>query len=62
MMFENELDLRTAGAVLAHSQVSQTARYSRVPADRKAVAAERIDQALCGHLRERLAQNTAASP
>jgi integrase len=48
MMLENELDLRTAGAVLGHSQVSQTARYSHVLADRKAVAAERIEQALFG--------------
>ena len=44
MMLENELDLRTAGAVLGHSQVSQTARYSHVLADRKAVAAERIER------------------
>jgi site-specific recombinase XerD len=48
MMLENELDLRTAGAVLGHSQASQTARYSHVLADRKAVAAERIEQALFG--------------
>ena len=48
MMLENELDLRTAGAVLGHSQVSQTARYSHVLADRKAVAAERIEHAPFG--------------
>jgi len=43
MMLENELDLRTAGAVLGHSQVSHTARYSHVLADRKLVAADRIE-------------------
>ncbi len=48
MMLENELDLRTAGAVLGHSQVSQTARYSHVLADRKAVVAERIEHAPFG--------------
>ncbi|MGH9107290.1 MAG: tyrosine-type recombinase/integrase [Acidimicrobiales bacterium] len=46
MMLENELDLRTAGAVLGHSQVSHTARYSHVLADRKLVAADRIEKAL----------------
>lgn len=46
MMLENELDLRTAGAVLGHSQVSHTARYRHVLADRKLVAADRIEKAL----------------
>jgi integrase len=48
MMLENELDLRTAGAVLGPSQVSQTALYSHVLAYRKAVAAERIEKAFFG--------------
>lgn len=49
MMLANDLDLRTAGALLGHSQVALTARYSHVLADRKTVAAARIEAALFGH-------------
>jgi integrase len=46
MMLANDLDLRTAGQVLGHSQVALTARYSHVLADRKSVAAARIEDAI----------------
>lgn len=47
-MLTSDLDLRTAGAVLGHNQIAQTARYSHVVADRKSVAATRIEGALFG--------------
>ncbi|HWG73520.1 MAG TPA: site-specific integrase [Acidimicrobiales bacterium] len=47
-MLANDVDIRTAGAVLGHSQIAQTARYSHVLADRKSVAAARIEGALFG--------------
>jgi integrase len=37
-----DVDLATAGAVLGHSRVEMTARYTHVVADRKRVAAERM--------------------
>jgi hypothetical protein len=37
-----DVDLATAGAVLGHSRVEMTARYTHVVSDRKRVAAERI--------------------
>lgn len=49
MMLDSDLDLRTAGQVLGHSQVAQTARYSHVLADRKSVAAARIEASMFGH-------------
>jgi integrase len=49
MMLDSDLDLRTAGQVLGHSQVAQTARYSHVLADRKSVAAARIEATMFGH-------------
>jgi integrase len=52
MMLAEDLDLRTAGQVLGHSQLALTARYSHVLADRKSVAAARIDQALFRPKRE----------
>lgn len=48
MMLASDLDLRTAGQVLGHSQLALTARYSHILADRRSVAAARIDQALFG--------------
>jgi len=48
MMLESELDLRTAGSLLGHSQLALTARYSHILADRRSVAAGRIEQALFG--------------
>jgi integrase len=41
MMLASDLDLRTAGQVLGHSQVALTARYPHVLADRRSVAAAR---------------------
>ena len=52
MMLASDLDLKTAGQVLGHSQVALTARYSHILADRKSVAADRIDQALFGAQRK----------
>jgi integrase len=46
MMLASDLDLRTAGQVLGHSQVAQTARYSHILADRRSVAAARIEGTL----------------
>lgn len=46
MMLASDPDLRTAGQLLGHSQVALTARYSHVLADRRSVAAARIDEAL----------------
>jgi hypothetical protein len=45
---DSDLDLRTAGQVLGHSQLALTARYSHILADRKLVAATRVDEALFG--------------
>lgn len=53
LMLENDLDLRTAGVILGHSQIALTARYSHVVADRQAVAAGRIEEALFGARRRR---------
>jgi integrase len=44
--FESDLDLKTVGQLLGHSQLAHTGRYIHVLADRKSVAAHRIDQAL----------------
>lgn len=52
MMLASDLDLRTAGQVLGHSQVALTARYSHVLADRRSVAAARIEQTLFGSARK----------
>jgi integrase len=46
MVLESDLDLRTAGSLLGHSKVALTARYSHILADRRSVAAGRIEQAL----------------
>ena len=46
MMLDNDLDLKTVGQLLGHSQLAHTGRYTHVLADRKSVAAQRIDQAL----------------
>jgi integrase len=48
MMLAGDLDLRTAGAVPGHSQIALTARYSHIPADRRSVAASRIERTLLG--------------
>lgn len=48
MMLDSDVDLKTAGHLLGHSRVAQTERYQHVLADRKSVAAARIDQALFG--------------
>jgi integrase len=48
MMLASDLDLRTAGQVLGHSQLALTARCSHVLADRRSVAAAPIDQARVG--------------
>jgi len=50
MMLASDLDLRTAGQVLGHSQVALTARYSHILADRRSVAAARIESALFGRV------------
>ncbi len=52
MMLASDLDLRTAGQVLGHSQVALTARYSHILADRRSVAATRIEATLFGEKRE----------
>ena len=49
MMLASDLDLRTAGAVLGHSQIALTARYSHILADRRSVAASRIERTLFGN-------------
>jgi hypothetical protein len=54
MMLASDLDLRTAGQVLGHSQVAPTARYSHVLADRQSVAAARIEGGLFGARRQGL--------
>jgi hypothetical protein len=41
-----DVDLATAGAVLGHSRVEMTARYTHVLADRKRVAADRMSEVL----------------
>ena len=46
MMLDNDLDLKAVGQLLGHSQLAHTSRYTHVLADRKSVAAQRIDQAL----------------
>jgi integrase len=51
MMLDSDVDLKTAGHLLGHSRVAQTERYQHVLADRKSVAAARIDQALFGQRR-----------
>jgi len=38
MMLESDLDLKTVGQVLGHSQVALTARYSHILEDRRSVA------------------------
>ena len=48
MMLASDLDLRTAGAVLGHSQIALTARNSHILADRRSVAASRIERTLFG--------------
>ena len=53
MMLDSDLDLKTVGQVLGHSQVAHTAKYSHILADRKSVAATRIDQTLFGPRRQR---------
>jgi site-specific recombinase XerD len=47
-MLDSDVDLKTAGHMLGHSRVAQTERYQHVLADRKSVAAARIDKALFG--------------
>jgi integrase len=51
MMLDNDLDPKTAGQVLGHSQIVLTARYQHVLADRKSVAAGRIEAAVFGKRR-----------
>lgn len=46
-----DVDLPTAGALLGHSRVEMTARYSHVLADRKRVAADRMQRTLFGRAR-----------
>lgn len=48
MMLASDFDLRTAGQMLGHSQVTLTARYSHILADRRSVVAARIEAALFG--------------
>ena len=48
MMLASDLDLRTAGQLLGHSQVALTARYSQVLADRRSGAAARIEETMFG--------------
>ena len=38
MMLDNDLDLKTVGQLLGHSQLAHTGRYTHVLADRKSVA------------------------
>ena len=51
LMLDNDLDLKTAGQVLGHSQLVLTACYQHVLADRKSVAAGRIEAAVFGKRR-----------
>jgi site-specific recombinase XerD len=48
MLLAADVDLRTAGQVLGHSQVAQTAQYSHVMADRKSIVAARIEATMFG--------------
>ncbi len=43
-----DVDLATAGAMLGHSRVDMTRRYTHVLADRKRVAADRMSDVLFG--------------
>jgi site-specific recombinase XerD len=52
MMLASDLDLRTAGQVLGHSQIALTARYSHVLADRRSIAAARIEESMFGQGRD----------
>jgi CO/xanthine dehydrogenase Mo-binding subunit len=45
---DSNLDPRTAGHILGHSQIAFTARYSHVRAHRRSVAAGRIESTLYG--------------
>jgi hypothetical protein len=53
MMLDSDLDLKTVGQLLEHSQVAHPAKYSHILADRKSVAVTRIDQTLFGPRRQR---------
>jgi hypothetical protein len=53
MMLDSDLDLKTAGQVLGHSQLALTARYQHVLAERKSVAASRIEAAMFGRRKSR---------
>jgi integrase len=50
---DSDLDLKTAGQVLGHSQLALTARYQHVLAERKSVAASRIEAAMFGRRKGR---------
>jgi site-specific recombinase XerD len=53
MLLAADVDLRTAGQVLGHSQVAQTAQYSHVMADRKSIVAARIEATMFGRRQNR---------
>jgi integrase len=53
MMLDSDLDLKTAGQLLGHSQLALTARHQHVLAERKSVAASRIEAAMFGRRKGR---------
>jgi integrase len=48
LLLEAEVDLKSAGQILGHSAVSQTAAYTHVLADRKAAAARAVEAHVFG--------------
>ena len=49
LLLEAEVDLKSAGQVLGHTTVAQTAAYTHVLADRRAAAARAVEAHVFGH-------------
>ena len=48
LLLEAEVDLKSAGQVLGHTTVAQTAAYTHVLADRRAAAARAVEAHVFG--------------
>lgn len=48
LLLESDVDIKTAGQVLGHSTLGQTAAYTHVLADRKAAAARAVEAHVFG--------------